>query len=133
MTNFVRAAIALAALNVAALTMAAPAAAQDGDPAAGEKVFRMCMACHAVGDGAANKIGPQLNDLMGRQPGGLEGFQYSPAMVTYGEGKVWDNENLDAFLLAPRKEVKGTKMAFGGLRKDEQRADVIAYLATFSD
>lgn len=128
MRKFVRAAVAIAALSVAA-----PVSAQDGDAAAGEKVFRMCMACHAVGEGAANKIGPELNNIMGRQPGGLEGFKYSPAMVTYGEGKVWDVETLNAFLLAPRKEVKGTKMAFGGLRKDEQRADIIAYLATFSD
>ncbi|RAH99333.1 cytochrome c family protein [Acuticoccus sediminis] len=120
----------LAAAALAALAVAPPAMAQD--PAAGEKVFRMCMACHAVGEGAKNKIGPELNGIIGRQPGHMEGFQYSPAMVSFGEGKVWDEALLDQYLENPRTVVKGTKMAFGGLRRPEQRADVIAYLATFS-
>lgn len=112
--------------------VAAPALAQDGDPAAGEKVFRQCMACHAVGEGAANKIGPELNELIGRVPGSLEGYQYSPAMVEYGQSHVWDAETLDGYLAAPRQVVPGTKMAYPGLRKDDMRADLIAYLATFS-
>ncbi|UOM35444.1 cytochrome c family protein [Acuticoccus sp. I52.16.1] len=123
--------LVLAVAAAVTLATAAPALAQD--PAAGEKVFRMCMACHAVGEGAQNKIGPQLNGVIGRQPGTLEGFKYSPGMVEFGEGKVWDEALLDSFLESPRKSVKGTKMAFGGLRREEQRADIIAYLATFSE
>ena len=127
MTKLLHAATLLALFGAAAT----PALAQD--PAAGEKVFRMCMACHAVGEGAQNKIGPELNGVIGRQPGGLEGYSYSPAMVTFGEGKVWDEALLDSYLENPRQVVKGTKMAFGGLRQEQQRADVIAYLATFSE
>lgn len=104
-----------------------------GDAAKGEKVFRKCMACHAVGPDAKNKVGPELNGIVGRQAAALEEFGYSDAFKAKGEeGLVWDAESLDAFLEKPRDYVKGTKMSFAGLRKEDDRADVIAYLATFN-
>lgn len=106
----------------------------EGDPAAGEKVFRKCQACHAVGEGAANKVGPVLNGIINRPVASVEGFKYSKVFVALGEeGKTWTPEELAAFLEKPRDYAKGTKMAFAGLRKEEERADVIAYLATFSE
>jgi S-disulfanyl-L-cysteine oxidoreductase SoxD len=120
---------------VATLTLVLPAAAASaaGDAAKGEKVFKKCAACHAVGEGAGNKVGPPLNDIVGRTIGAAEGFRYSKAMAAAGEaGTIWSNEDLDAFLAKPRDYMKGTKMSFAGLRKEQERADVIAYLQTFS-
>ena len=122
--------VAVAAL---ATCLAGPALAQEGDAAAGEQVFRKCQACHAVGENATNKVGPQLNDLFGRQPGAMPDYSYSKAMKEFGEGKVWNAELLADYLHAPRNVVKGTKMAFPGLRKDEEVADVIAYLAQYDE
>ncbi|WP_425101157.1 c-type cytochrome [Tropicibacter sp. S64] len=103
-----------------------------GDPDAGEKVFRKCKACHAIGEGAENKVGPELNGIVGRQVGHEPDFSYSDAMKAKGaDGTVWDAESLMAFLEKPKDYVPGTKMAFAGLRKEEERADVVAYLATF--
>lgn len=110
-----------------------PALAQ-GDAEAGERVFKKCAACHAVGEGASNKVGPHLNDVIGRIAGSLPDYKYSPAMSEAGSsGLVWADEALDAFLANPREVVNGTKMTFAGLRKEEERRDVIAYLATFSE
>ena len=120
----------------AVAAMAFSAQAQDfsaGDPAAGERVFRRCGACHAVGEGAENRVGPELNQLIGRVPGSLEGFTYSPAMQEFGETHVWDPETLYAFLQSPREVVPGTKMAFPGLRSEEDIVDVIAFLAQHDD
>ena len=117
-----------------ALMVAASAgiAAADGDAAKGEKVFRKCQACHAVGEGAENKVGPVLNGLMGRAVAAGEGFEYSDALVAKGaEGVVWDEDTLAAFLEKPRDWAPGTKMSFAGLRKEADRENVIAYLATF--
>jgi cytochrome c len=104
--------------------------AQDADQiAAGEKVFRKCAACHAVGADAKNKVGPELADVIGRTAGTAPDFEYSPAMIAYGEaGNVWDAETLSAYLESPKTVVKGTKMAFAGLKKPEERASVIAYI-----
>lgn len=103
-----------------------------GDAEAGEKVFRKCMACHAVGEGAENKIGPILNGVIDRNVAAVADFTYSDVLVEMGaEGKVWSVEEMDAFLTKPRDYAKGTKMSFAGLRKEEDRADVIAYLASF--
>lgn len=109
------------------------AAAADGDAAKGEKVFRKCKACHAVGEGAENKVGPELNGIVGRAAASVEGFSYSKALTTLAEnGAVWSAEELDAFLTKPRAYAKGTKMSFAGLRKEDDRANVIAYLSTFA-
>jgi cytochrome c len=108
-------------------------AALAGDPANGEKVFRKCKACHAVGDGAENRIGPVLTGVVGRPIASAPGFEYSDALKALASANgAWTPEMLDAFLTKPGDVAKGTKMAFAGLRKEEERADVIAYLATFS-
>lgn len=122
-----------AAASLALLIPVASAAAA-GDAEKGEKVFRKCQACHAVGEGARNKVGPHLNDVIGRTAGSLEDFKYSKAMIGAGEeGIVWDEESLSAYLEKPRGFIKGNRMAFAGLRKEDERADVIAYLKTFSE
>jgi len=108
------------------------AGAQDALVADGEKIYKKCKACHAVGAEAKNKVGPQQNDLFGRIAGTAEGYKYSKAMIAAGEaGLVWTEENLAIWLKAPKKYVKGTKMSFSGLKKDEDIAAVIAYLKTF--
>jgi len=105
----------------------------DGDPAAGEQVFRTCSTCHNVED-ERNKVGPHLINVFGRTPGTVEGFRYSKAMIEFGEGgAVWDAETIGAYLADPRGYVRGNRMAFVGLRSEEEIADVLAYLAQFSE
>ena len=106
----------------------------EGDAEAGEKVFRKCKACHAVGEGAENKIGPVLNGVVGRDVASNPDFKYSDALTEIGgAGTAWTPEELSAFLEKPRDYAKGTKMAFAGLRKEDDRMNVIAYLATFGE
>lgn len=119
--------------GTAFLALAAPALA-DGDVAKGEKVFKKCTACHAVGVDAKNKVGPELNGIVGRKVASVEGFKYSPAMIEFGAGdKVWDDETLHTYLADPKGVVPKTKMAFAGLKKDDERDDVIAYLNQFNE
>lgn len=114
------------ALPAAAQDAAAPAA---GDPEAGAAVFRRCAACHAVEADAAKKVGPTLYGIVGRQTASVADYSYSDAMAALGaEGHVWTAEELDRYLENPRAAVPGTKMTFAGLRKAEDRANVIAYL-----
>ena len=117
------------ALALAALS-AAPALAQDADQvAAGEKVFHRCGACHQVGPDAENRVGPVLTGVIGRSAGSLEGFKFSKPMVEAGQnGLVWNDETLLAYLADPRALVKGTKMAFAGLKSEDDRRAVIAYI-----
>ncbi len=97
--------------------------------AAGEKLFRRCSSCHAIGDGAKNKSGPQLNGIVGRTIGSVDGFRYSNGMVAANaEGRVWDTESLDGFFENPKSYFPGTKMSFRGFTTPEDRAAVIAYL-----
>ncbi|ASY72259.1 cytochrome C [Sinorhizobium fredii USDA 205] len=114
---------------------AEPAVALDpatGDPAAGEKVFRKCQACHAIGPDAKSKTGPALTGIIGRPAGKTEGFSYSTAMSKVAEtGLVWTPDKIGEFLTNPKGFLPGTKMTFAGLRKDQERADLIAYLAKF--
>ncbi|MYD99953.1 MAG: cytochrome c family protein [Alphaproteobacteria bacterium] len=113
------------------LGLALPAFA-DGDPSKGKKVFRKCKACHTVGDKAKNKIGPILNGVVDREIASVEGYKYSkPALAMKEEGFVWTVEALHAYLTKPKNVIKGGKMSFAGLRKEKDRADVIAYLQTF--
>ncbi len=113
---------------------AAEPAAVSGDPEAGKKVFRKCQACHAVGEGAKNKVGPELNGIVGEAIAAVEGYSFSPALVAYAEEHpTWNVEELSAWLADPRGLVKGTKMVFPGLKKPEDVANVIAYLATFDE
>lgn len=123
--------LASVALSVMISSFAIPAFAE-GDPEKGKKVYRKCKACHVV-DSDKNRVGPHLQNVIDRTPGAVEGFKYSKAMKAFGEENTWDVETLDAYLEKPKKVVKGTKMAFAGLRKAEDRANVIAYLATFSE
>lgn len=116
---------AILAVLPVALFAAAPALAE-GDAAAGEKVFNQCKACHTVQAGQ-NRVGPSLFGVVGRKAGTAEGFAYSPAMK--GANLTWTPENLDKYLTDPKALVPGNKMAFPGLKKPEDRANVIAYLA----
>lgn len=117
-----------------ALVMAfAQTASAEGDPEKGEKVFKKCKVCHAVGEGAKKKVGPILNNIIGAKAGVQEGYKYSKAMKKAGEeGLVWNDENLDKYLLKPKELIKGTKMVFPGLKKDSDRENVIAYLKKFT-
>ena len=122
------------ALTALSLLLAAPAAFAEGDVANGEKVFRKCAACHAVDPAAGNKAGPNLHGVIGRTTGTLEGFRFSPAMTEAGAGgQVWTEELLSSFLADPKSMMKGHKMTFAGLKKEEERADVIAFLKSKSE
>lgn len=113
------------------LALASPALAE-GDTAKGEKVFKKCKACHAVGEGAKNKVGPQLNGIAGKAAGKDGSFKYSKGMLAAAdEGLTWDDETLAAYLTKPKEVVPKTKMSFAGLRKEDDVANVIAYLKTF--
>ncbi|AVO38618.1 c-type cytochrome [Pukyongiella litopenaei] len=113
------------------LALAAPAFAE-GDAEKGEKVFKKCKACHAVGEDAKNKVGPVLNGIIGANAMHNADFKYSDGMKAKAEeGLVWDEETLGAYLTKPKDVVPGTKMSFAGLRKEQDIADVIAYLKTF--
>lgn len=113
------------------LLTSASSAQEVGDPVAGEAVFKKCMACHAVGDGARNKVGPVLNGVVGRPAGTFPEFRYSEAMVAAGAGGlVWTPEDLAKYLIAPKEFVPGNKMAFAGLKEQTDIDNVIAYLAT---
>ena len=102
-----------------------------GDIAHGEKVFKKCSACHSIEAGGGNKIGPALYNVVGRKIAALEDYKYSKALVEYQ--KNWSFEELNGFLIKPQKWIKGTKMAYAGLRKEKDRASVILYLNKYSD
>ena len=102
-----------------------------GDLATGEKVFKKCAACHSIVKGGKNKIGPALYNVVGRQVGGVSDYKYSKALSEYK--KDWTFEELNGFLLKPSKWIKGTKMAYAGLRKESDRASIIKYLNSNSD
>ena len=115
--------------------MASGATAENiGDAEKGERVFKKCTACHQVGAGAKNRVGPHLNGVFGRPAGSLDDFNYSKSMLRAGaDGLVWTEEVLLAFLENPKTMVSKTKMNFKGLKKPIERADVLAYLRDFSD
>ena len=102
-----------------------------GDIATGEKVFKKCAACHSIVKGGENNIGPALYNVVGRDVGVISDYKYSKALAAYG--KAWTFEELNGYLLKPAKWIKGTKMAFAGLRKEKDRASVILYLNQNSD
>ena len=102
-----------------------------GDLAHGEKVFKKCAACHSIVKGGKNNIGPALYNVVGRKVGAVNDYKYSKALSNYG--KEWTFEELNGYLLKPAKWIKGTKMAFAGLRKEKDRASVILYLNKNSD
>ena len=102
-----------------------------GDLAIGEKVFKKCAACHSIVKGGKNNIGPALYNVVGRKVGAVSDYKYSKALTEYG--KEWTFEELNGYLIKPAKWIKGTKMAFAGLRKEKDRASVILYLNQNSD
>jgi cytochrome c len=97
-----------------------------GDLGHGEKVFKKCSACHMVASGGKNMIGPNLWSVIGRTAGSVSDYKYSKAMVAYG--KEWTFEEMNSYLIKPQAYVKGTKMAFAGLRKEKDRASVILFM-----
>ena len=97
-----------------------------GDLAHGEKVFKKCSACHQIASGGKNMIGPNLWGVIGRTAGSVSDYKYSKAMVAYG--KEWTYEEMNSYLIKPQAYVKGTKMAFAGLRKEKDRASVILFM-----
>lgn len=104
----------------------------EGDVTKGEKVFRKCKACHTVGEKAKNGVGPHLNGIVDRPVASVEGFNYSEAMKGLGEeGAIWTAEELSAYLIKPKDYLKGTAMVFVGLKKEADRDNLIAYLASF--
>lgn len=122
-------------LTAAAFMFAMGAAAEGvGDPERGRQVYKKCASCHMVGDDVRNRVGPPLNDIISAPAGGVATFKYSKAMKAASEdGLHWTPETLDAFLKAPKSVIPKTKMSFRGLKSEQDRIDVIAYLATFSD
>jgi cytochrome c len=113
----------------AALLMPAPTAAQEGNAEDGAEVFKKCRACHDVGPEAKNKVGPLLNDIVGRKAGTIEAFPYSEAnKAAGGKGLAWTEDTLFKYLENPLAFMPGTKMAFAGLKDPQDRKDVIAFL-----
>jgi cytochrome c len=119
--------LSLALAAVSALAVSSSAMAQDA--AAGEKVFIKCKACHQIGEGAKNLVGPVLNGVVGRKAGSVEGYSYSEA--NKNSGITWDEATLKEYLKNPKAKVPGTKMAFAGLQSDADIDNVIAYLKQF--
>ncbi len=129
-----RAVKTLSSICLAAVLGTAAGADEFGDPVAGEKVFKQCRACHQVGAGAKNRVGPHLNTVFGRKAAGLEDFRYSESLERAGRnGLEWHADTLDAYIENPRSFASGTRMNFRGLKDRTDRLDVIAYLRTFSD
>ncbi|MEM1301392.1 MAG: c-type cytochrome [Pseudomonadota bacterium] len=110
------------------------AQAVQGDAAAGEVLFSQCKGCHQIGEGAKHRVGPHLNGLFGMTAGSHDGFRYSQAFQKLGaSGLEWHADTLDAFLENPRAMSRGTRMSFRGIKDAGERADLVAYLRTFSD
>ena len=99
--------------------------------AEGAKIFKKCAACHSISQGGANKIGPALWGVLGRKAGSVSDYKYSKAMIAYG--KPWSFEEMDGFLIKPKEWVKGTKMAFAGIKDAKDRAAVILYMNENTD
>ena len=117
-------------LVMAALALAAMAqTAQAQDAAAGEQSFRKCLPCHAIGEGAKNKVGPELNGIDGRRSGAAPGYNYSDANknsgITWNEAQFWE------YIKDPRGKIKGTKMIFPGIKNEKEAANLWAYLKQF--
>jgi cytochrome c len=104
--------------------------AQDGDAAAGQRVFNQCRACHTINEGGRNGVGPNLHGIVGRQAASVEGFRYSANMQEWAPGKTWDEANLRTYLANPKDLLPRGSMSFPGLRNPQQLNDVIAYLKT---
>jgi cytochrome c len=122
-------AVLSAVAAVAVLSAAAKGAPTAGNAQHGAVIFKQCAVCHRIGPHALNSIGPVLTGVVGRHAATYPGYSYSSAMRR--SGIVWSESELHKFLHAPRGLVPGTKMGFIGLRRDQDVADVVAYLKTF--
>jgi cytochrome c len=109
--------------------LAQEAAAKAGDPAAGEKTFAQCRACHQIGETAKNTVGPVLNGIIGRKAGTHEGYNYSPA--NKNSGLTWDEATFREYIKDPKAKIPGTKMIFAGIKDDKKIDDLVAYLRQF--
>lgn len=124
----------LSALMLGAVSLGVTGHAQAADAEKGERVWKKCRSCHEVGIGAKKKVGPHLNNLMGRVAGSIEGYDYSKAMSDAGtDGLIWTDDTLDEFLTRPKSFIHNTRMSFSGLRDADDRLDLIAFLVEYSD
>lgn len=122
-------------LTLAALFVAGVAWANEfGDPEIGADIFEKCKSCHQIGEGAENRVGPQLNGVFGRIAGSLDDAKYSQSMLRAGaDGLVWTEETLDAYIENPKALVSKTRMSFRGIEDPTERSDLLAYLRAYSD
>jgi len=116
-------------LAIAAFSLLSVAAAQAQDAEAGKTVFNQCRACHQIGENAKNGVGPQLNGVIGRKSGSVEGYAYTDA--NKNSGKTWDDATFLAYIKDPKASIPGTKMVFVGIKDEKKAADLLAYLKTF--
>ena len=105
----------------------------NADVEAGAKIAKKCASCHTFEKGGKKKVGPNLFNIVDGAIAGVDGFGYSSALKSFGDGKSWDYAALNGFLFKPKKYVKGTAMGFAGLKKTNERANIIAYMRSFSD
>ena len=120
----------LKVLTISAIALAASSGiALAGDVAAGQVVFKKCAPCHAVGEGAKNKVGPELNGLDGRHSGEASGYSYTPA--NKNSGIVWNEATFKEYIQDPRAKIPGTKMVFPGIKNDKEADDLWSYLKQF--
>jgi cytochrome c len=117
----------IAATFLAAASFAAPASAQDA--AAGKTVFNKCLPCHSIGEGAKNKVGPELNGLDGRKSGTAPGYSYSDA--NKNSGITWNEKEFKEYIKAPKAKIPGTKMSFAGITKQSEIDNLWAYVSQF--
>jgi cytochrome c len=110
-------------------TAAASSTALAQDVAAGKTSFNKCLACHAVGEGAKNKVGPVLNGLNGRKSGTVEGYAYSEA--NKNSGITWDEATFKEYIKDPKAKIPGTKMVFAGIKNEQEISDLWAFLAQY--
>ncbi|MCI2398121.1 c-type cytochrome [Aliiroseovarius subalbicans] len=119
---------------VAATTASTASANEFGDAEAGLKIFNECKACHSVGTGAKNRVGPQLNGIFGRRAGAVDGFKYSKGLARMGkDGLLWDFDKLDRYVQNPKAFASDTRMNYKGLKDEAKRADLLAFLRQYSD
>ena len=119
---------------VAAFATTAAHASEIGDPEKGKTFWKQCSGCHQIGADAKNRVGPQLNGIFGRKAASVEGFKYSKSMERAGhDGLIWDLKTLNVYIDNPKSLVSGTRMSFRGLKDPQDRADLLAYMRSFSD
>jgi cytochrome c len=116
-------------LLVAVTSIAAASSARAQDAAAGEASFKKCMACHSIGEGAKNKVGPELNGLDGRHSGSAPGYSYSDA--NKNSGITWNKDQFLEYITDPKAKIPGTKMIFPGVKNEKERNDLWAYISQF--